>query len=99
MDLDYFRRVAPVTDEIISIIIAAGWALLLGNLVFQATKSMMTGLGFEGEDPKLLFMPGCSPQSPFSRCAGWVWSGKEQHRWSGSPPPPGEGFGGCPAVR
>ena len=56
MDLDYFRRVAPVTDEIISIIIAAGWALLLGNLVFQATKSMMTGLGFEGEDPKLLFM-------------------------------------------
>ena len=56
MDLDYFRRVAPVTDEIVSIIIAAGWALLLGNLVFQAAKSMMTGLGFEGEDPKLLFM-------------------------------------------
>lgn len=56
MDLDYFRRAAPVTDEIISIVIAAGWALLLGNLVFQATKSMMTGLGFEGEDPKLLFM-------------------------------------------
>ena len=28
---------------------------LLGNLVFQAVKSMVTGLGFEGEDPKLLF--------------------------------------------
>ncbi len=55
MDLDYFRRVAPVTDDILSIIIAAGWALLLGNLVFQATKSMVSGLGFEGEDPKLLF--------------------------------------------
>ena len=55
MDLDYFRRVAPVTDDILSIIIAAGWALLLGNLVFQATKSMASGLGFEGEDPRLLF--------------------------------------------
>ncbi len=55
MDLSYFRRVAPVTDDILSIILAAGWALLLGNMVFQATKSMATGLGFEGEDPKLLF--------------------------------------------
>lgn len=55
MDLDYFRQVAPVTDDILSIVIAVGWALLLGNLVFQATKSMATGLGFEGEDPKLLF--------------------------------------------
>lgn len=55
MDLDYFRQVAPVTDDILNILIAAGWALLLGNMVFQATKSMATGLGFEGEDPKLLF--------------------------------------------
>lgn len=55
MDLSYFRRVAPVTDDILNIVITVGWALLLGNLVFQATKSMATGLGFEGEDPKLLF--------------------------------------------
>ena len=55
MDLNYFRQVAPVTDDILNIVIAVGWALLLGNLVFQATKSMVTGLGFEGEDPKLLF--------------------------------------------
>ncbi len=55
MDLNYFRQVAPVTDDILSIVIAAGWALLLGNLVFQAVKSMASGLGFEGEDPKLLF--------------------------------------------
>ena len=27
----------------------------IGNLVFQALKSMAVGLGFEGEDPKLLF--------------------------------------------
>ena len=55
MALNYFRQVAPVTDDILSIVIAAGWALLLGNLVFQAVKSMASGLGFEGEDPKLLF--------------------------------------------
>lgn len=55
MDISYFRQVVPVADNILDIIIAVGWALLLGNLVFQATKSMVTGLGFEGEDPKLLF--------------------------------------------
>ena len=55
MDLDYFRQAAPISDEILNIVIAVGWALLLGNLVFQAVKSMATGLGFEGEDPKLLF--------------------------------------------
>ena len=55
MDLDYFRQVAPVSDDILKIMIAVGWALLLGNLVFQAIKSMSNGLGFEGEDPKLLF--------------------------------------------
>ena len=34
MDLSYFRQVAPVTDDILSIVIAVGWALLLGNLVW-----------------------------------------------------------------
>lgn len=46
---------APVVDEIMQILLAVGWALLIGNLVFQALKSMAVGLGFEGEDPKLLF--------------------------------------------
>lgn len=55
MDMAYFESVAPVTRDIVSIMMAVGWALLLGNLVFQATKSMASGLGFEGEDPKLLF--------------------------------------------
>lgn len=55
MDLDYFEAAMPVTGDIINIIIASGWALLLGNLVFQAAKSMMSGLGFEGEDSKSLF--------------------------------------------
>ena len=35
--------------------LAVGWALLIGNLVFQSIRSMLTGLGFEAEDPKLLF--------------------------------------------
>ena len=41
--------------DMMQIMLDVGWALLLGNLVFQSAKSMMTGLGFEGEDPKLLF--------------------------------------------
>jgi hypothetical protein len=55
MDLAYFRTAIPVTDEILAVMTAAGWALLLGNLVFQAAKSMMSGLGFEADDPKELF--------------------------------------------
>ena len=42
-------------DDIMQVLMAVGWALLIGNLVFQALKSMASGLGFEGEDPKLLF--------------------------------------------
>ena len=41
--------------SIAQVLLAVGWALLIGNLVFQALKSMAVGLGFEGEDPKLLF--------------------------------------------
>ena len=35
--------------------LGVGWALLIGNLVFQATRGMAAGLGFDAEDPKLLF--------------------------------------------
>ena len=55
MDFAYLKIHAPVVDEIMQILLAVGWALLIGNLVFQALKSMAVGLGFEGEDPKLLF--------------------------------------------
>ncbi len=55
MDLAYFFRTVPVASEITGILRAVGWALLLGNLVFQAARSMMSGIGFEAEDPKLLF--------------------------------------------
>ena len=55
MDLSYFESNVPVTSDIVNIMIGVGWALLLGNMVFQAAKSMATGLGFEGEDPRTLF--------------------------------------------
>ena len=50
MDFEYLRSHIPVLAEIQQILLAVGWALLIGNLVFQALKSMSTGLGFEGED-------------------------------------------------
>lgn len=56
MDMDYFRKVAPIVDEISEVILALAGALLIGNLVFQAIKSMMSGAGFDGEDPRLLFL-------------------------------------------
>ncbi len=56
MDMSYFKKAAPIVNDISEIILALGWALLLGNLVFQLLKSIMSGAGFEGEDPKLLFM-------------------------------------------
>lgn len=55
MDFDTLRTFVPVIDPIWQGMLALGWALLIGNLVFQAAKAMMAGLGFEGEDPKLLF--------------------------------------------
>ena len=55
LDFTYLEDHMDVLPVIRHTILAIGWALLIGNLVFQATKSMMTGLGFEGEDPKLLF--------------------------------------------
>lgn len=55
LDFAYLKSHIPVIGDIQQILLAVGWALLLGNLVFQALRSMVSGLGFEGEDPKLLF--------------------------------------------
>lgn len=55
LDFAYLEQHIPVITDIRYILLAGGWALLIGNLVFQALKGMVTGLGFEGEDPKLLF--------------------------------------------
>lgn len=56
MDLAYFEGTAPAIKDITNIFIALGWALLIGNMVFQLLKSMMSGIGFEAEDPKILFL-------------------------------------------
>ena len=55
LDFAYLREHMPVIDTIRQIILGVGWALLIGNLVFQATRGMAAGLGFDAEDPKLLF--------------------------------------------
>lgn len=56
MDMSYFESSVPVIKDIFAVLLAVGWALLLGNLVFQAMRSMASGIGFEGEDPKILFI-------------------------------------------
>ena len=55
LDFTYIKAHAPVIPDIMQALLAVGRALLLGNLVFQALRSMASGLGFEGEDPKMLF--------------------------------------------
>ena len=55
LDFAYLRENMPVIDTIRQIMLGVGWALLIGNLVFQATRGMAAGLGFDAEDPKLLF--------------------------------------------
>lgn len=51
-DLTYFEANVPAIKTMYAVFVAVGWALLLGNMVFQAMKSMFSGLGFEGEDPR-----------------------------------------------
>ena len=55
LDFAYLREHIPIIDTIQQIMLGVGWALLIGNLVFQATRGMAAGLGFDAEDPKLLF--------------------------------------------
>ncbi len=55
LDLAYIRSHVPIIGDIMQVLLAVGWALLLGNMVFQALKGMAAGLGFEAEDPKMLF--------------------------------------------
>ena len=53
LDFSYLESHMPIIPTIKQVMLGVGWALLLGNLVFQAVKSMMAGIGVEGEDPKL----------------------------------------------
>ena len=56
MDFSYLEQHIAIIPIIRQSMLAVGWAILLGNLIFQASRSMLSGLGFEGEDPKLLFI-------------------------------------------
>lgn len=55
-DLTYFTDRVPVVGDISTIFFAVGWALLIGNLAFQAMRSMATGIGIEAEEPGRLFL-------------------------------------------
>lgn len=39
MDFAYLKTHVPVIDDIMQVLMAVGWALLIGNLVFQALKA------------------------------------------------------------
>ena len=55
-DTSYFASRVPVIKEIATILLAVGWALLIGNLAYQALRSMVSGVGIEAEDPTRLFL-------------------------------------------
>ena len=55
-DLTYFTDRVPVVGDIGTIFFAVGWALLIGNLAFQAMRSMASGVGIEAEEPGRLFL-------------------------------------------
>ena len=52
VDLSYFAERVPVIDDIVNIFVAVGWALLIGNLAYQAMRSMASGVGIEAEEPR-----------------------------------------------
>lgn len=56
VDLSYFAERVPVIDDIANIFVAVGWALLIGNLAYQAMRSMASGVGIEAEEPARLFL-------------------------------------------
>ena len=56
VDLSYFAERVPVIGDIANIFVAVGWALLIGNLAYQAMRSMVSGVGIEAEEPARLFL-------------------------------------------
>lgn len=56
VDISSFAERVPVIDDIANIFVAVGWALLIGNLAYQAMRSMVSGVGIEAEEPGRLFL-------------------------------------------
>lgn len=55
-DLSYFSQRVPVMNDIAAVLPAVGWALLIGNLAYQAMRAMASGTGIEAEEPGRLFL-------------------------------------------
>ena len=53
-NLSFFEDSVPAVMDLYTVFTAVGWGLLIGNCIFQAMKSMLSGLGFEGESPAIL---------------------------------------------
>ena len=64
LDFAYLKSHIPIMGDIQQVILAVGWALLLGNLVFQALRSMAAGLGFEGGGPQAALCPDLRVRIP-----------------------------------
>ena len=56
VDTSYFASRVLVVKDIATILLAVGWALLIGNLAYQALRSMASGVGIEAEEPGRLFL-------------------------------------------
>ena len=56
VDTSYFASRVPVVKDTATILLAVGWALLIGNLAYQALRSMASGVGIEAEEPGRLFL-------------------------------------------
>lgn len=56
VDTSYFASRVPVIKDIATILLAVGWALLIGNLAYQALRPMASGVGIEAEEPGRLFL-------------------------------------------
>ena len=54
--LIFASRVPVVKDIATTILLAVGWALLIGNLAYRALRSMASGVGIEAEEPGRLFL-------------------------------------------
>ena len=55
-DLSFFEQSVPIVPTLYKVFVAIGWALLIGNCVFQAMKAMFAGLGFETDAPAVLLI-------------------------------------------
>ena len=74
LDFAYLREHMPVIDTIRQIMLGVGWALLIGNLVFQATRGMQRGSA-STRKTRSCFLHG---RLPFRFC--W-WQARRSASW------------------